>query len=370
MPEGSKNESLLMGAALTQAQSWLAKRGEDLPAVDRDFIDRSTQRESKARARARRVQALVYVLLVGIILGLVGVMNEAYVKEQWNWAWTVRPYRVANFDPYVLKFEDERALEPLASFRECARDCPEMIVVPAGEFMMGSPVNEKGRFNNEHDGNGRQHKVTIVRRFAVSKFAVTFANWDVCVLRGGCPQTSDVGWGRGRDTQPVIYVSWDGAQAYVAWLASMTGKAYRLLTEAEWEYAARAGTAMAYYWGDEIGKGHANCYGCGSEWDNRETSPVGSFKPNAFGLYDMAGNVWQWVQDCYHENYNGAPTDGTAWTAGDCKDRVIRGGSWSDIPWRLRLANRFWGPRVPNYLVGFRVGRSLAAGASAITGAR
>jgi formylglycine-generating enzyme required for sulfatase activity len=140
---------------------------------------------------------------------------------------------------------------------------------------------------------GPQHKVTIAKPFAVSKFAVTFDEWDACVVLGGCPQASDSGFGRGK--RPVINVNWDDAQQYVAWLSRMTGRPYRLLTEAAWEYAARAGSTTAYFWGDEIGVGNANCKGCGNQTDNRETSPVGSFKPNAFGLYDTHGNVWQWV---------------------------------------------------------------------------
>jgi formylglycine-generating enzyme required for sulfatase activity len=364
-PGSSKTDALLMGAALTQAQSWLAKRREDLSAVDRDFIDQGAQRERKVRARARRVQALVYVLLVGIILGLIGVINEAYVKEEVNWYWTMRPYRVANIDPYVLKPEAERALKPGDWFRECAKDCPEMVVVPAGEFMMGSPRGETGRYANEDP----QHRVTIAGPFAVSTFELTFADWDACVSVGGCPQegrAGDGGWGR--STQPVIYVSWDDAQAYVAWLSRMTGKAYRLLTEAEWEYAARAGKTTAYSWGDEIGKNNASCSGCGSQWDARQTAPVGSFAANAFGLHDMHGNVWEWVEDCYHDNYDGAPTDGLAWTSGDCKTRVVRGGSWSGDPRSLRAADRL---RITSDLrsnsLGFRVGRTLFAGAGAIT---
>jgi formylglycine-generating enzyme required for sulfatase activity len=147
----------------------------------------------------------------------------------------------------------------------------------------------------------------------------------------------------------------------------MTEQPYRLLTEAEWEYAARARTATAYSWGDEIGKGNANCNGCDSTWDNRETSPVGSFKRNAFGLYDMAGNVWQWVQDCYNGDYNGAPTDGSAWTTRDCSRRVVRGGSWDDTPQFLRAARRI-GIATDNrsHDLGFRVGRTLSAGAGAI----
>jgi formylglycine-generating enzyme required for sulfatase activity len=356
-PDNSKSDALLTGVALTQAKSWLAKRREDMPGIDRDFIEQSARRESRARARVQRIQALAYVLLVGIIAGLVGWINESYLKEQTNWYWTMRPYGVANVAPYVLKSEAERALKPLASFRECAKDCPEMVVVPAGEFIMGSPSTEKGRYDDE----GPQRTVTIVKSFGVSKFDVTFAEWDVCVSIGGCRQegrANDAGWGRG--TRPVINVSWDDAQQYVAWLSKMTGKPYRLLTEAEWEYAARAGNITAYYWGDEIGKQNANCNGCGSEWDNRQTSAVGSFKPNEFGLFDMAGNVWQWVQDCYHDNYNEAPIDGSAWASGDCSSRVVRGGSWNDVPQGLRAAIRIGIPTVDrNSGLGLRVGRTI-----------
>jgi formylglycine-generating enzyme required for sulfatase activity len=140
----------------------------------------------------------------------------------------------------------------------------------------------------------------------------------------------------------------------------VAGKSYRLLTEAEWEYAARASTTTAYYWGDDIGKGNANCNGCGSQWDAKQTSPVGSFKPNAFGLYDMAGNVWQWVQDCSHGNYDGAPADGSAWTSGDCSRRVLRGGSWNYNPQALRSAFRGRDATVLRFInLGFRVGRTL-----------
>jgi formylglycine-generating enzyme required for sulfatase activity len=358
-PDRSKNDALLMGAPLMQAQSWFAKRREDLSRVDQAFIEQSVGRERKARARKRRAQALVYLLLVGIILGLIGVINQAYLKEQMNWYWTMLPYRLTNVDPFVLRPEAERALKPGDTFRECAKDCPEMIVVPAGDFPMGSPTTEKDRFNSEDDGSGRQHKVTIAKPFAVSKFDVTFEDWGACVSVGGCPKEGgrhDAGWGRGK--QPVIYVDWDDAKAYVTWLSMMTGKTYRLLTEAEWEYATRAGTTTAYFWGDDIGIGNANCDGCGSQWDKRQASQVGSFKPNAFGLYDMAGNVWQWVEDCYHANYNGAPTDGSVWTRENCNYRVIRGGSWytpsirSASRGRAIIFNRM-------FHVGFRVGRTL-----------
>jgi formylglycine-generating enzyme required for sulfatase activity len=160
--------------------------------------------------------------------------------------------------------------------------------------------------------------------------------------------------------RPLIFISWDDAQAYVAWLSRATGNVYRLLTEAEWEYAARAGSTTAYFWGEEIGEGNANCDRCGSRWDYQQTSPVGSFKPNAFGLYDMAGNVWQWVEDCYHANYDGAPTDGSAWISGGCQSRVVRGGSWDSDPRLLRSASRRGaGADSRTASIGFRVARSL-----------
>lgn len=269
----------------------------------------------------------------------------------------------------LLSPERERALKPKDIFKECDK-CPEMVVAPAGSFTMGSPAGDQARDIDE----GPQHSVTIAKPFAVGRFAVTFDEWDACVADGGCNgyRPQDLGWGRNR--RPVINVSWDDATAYAAWLSRKTGKPYRLLTEAEWEYAARAGSTTAYYWGDAIGKGNANCaplgkLECGSIWDNKQTAPVGSFAANAFGLYDMAGNVWQWVQDCYHDNYNGAPTDGSAWTAGNCYgtleeqdlQRVIRGGSWISGPLNLRSAGRFRNTfNSAGNLLGFRVGRTLA----------
>ncbi len=267
----------------------------------------------------------------------------------------------------LLSPEQERALKPKDVFKECDK-CPEMVVVPRGSFTMGSPASEQGRDIDE----GPQHSVTIAKPFAVGRFAVTFDEWDACVADGGCDgyRPQDLGWGRNR--RPVINVSWDEAMAYAAWLSRKTGKPYRLLTETEWEYAARAGSTTAYYWGDEIGKGNANCapvgkLECGSKWDNIQTAPVGSFAANAFGLYDMAGNVWQWVQDCYHSSYDGAPTDGSAWTTGNCYDtpehdlqRVVRGGSWISNPLLLRSAGRLRNaPKDSGNLLGFRVGRTL-----------
>jgi formylglycine-generating enzyme required for sulfatase activity len=361
---GRPESLLLRGDDLASAKTWMADRKAGAPEItdaQRNFVRASEEAEAaqlEATARQRRRIAWlllgVAVLLGAGTLGISAWINQAFIKREWNWYWKERPYWIANVEPYVLKPEAERALKPLESFRECAKDCPTMIVIPAGGFTMGSPATEKDRNPNE----GPQHLVTIARSFAVSKFDVTFDEWDVCVKYGDCAQIGDSGFGRG--SRPVNNVSWDDAQQYVRWFSKMTGKRYRLLAEAEWEYAARAGTTTAYFWGDEIGNGNANCKRCGSQWDDGGTSPVGSFKPNAFGLYDMAGNVWQWVQDCYHDNYVGAPTDGSAWTSGDCSQRMGRGGSWFTGPEDLRSAYRGWtttGDRSNN--LGFRIARTL-----------
>jgi formylglycine-generating enzyme required for sulfatase activity len=308
---------------LVNARSWLARRAGDINEVDCKFILRSRSRQQR-----RRVQALASVLAVSTVGSLTAWMGKDELNKAWRWWAVTGPFMQANVRPYVLAQEAERALKTGGSFRECAADkdyCPEMIVVPAGKFMMGSAGQEPGHEGKEEP----QHEVSIAQRFAASRFDITFEEWDACAEYGADDDclldVADEGWGRGR--RPVINVSWTDAQYYLGWLSRMTGKHYRLLTEAEWEYVARAGTTTPYYWGDEIGKGNATCNGCGSQWDNKQTSPVGSFKPNAFGLYDMAGNVWQWVEDCYHPNYDGAPTDGSAWATRNCNNHVVRGGA-------------------------------------------
>ncbi|MFP8780117.1 SUMF1/EgtB/PvdO family nonheme iron enzyme [Hydrogenophaga sp. RWCD_12] len=251
-------------------------------------------------------------------------------------------------------------------FQDCSPNCPEMIPLPAGSFVMGSPKSESGRFGNES-----QHTVDIARPFAIARYDVTFADWDACVSDGGCSdKPADQGWGRG--AWPVINITWPDAQAYVRWLSKKTGAQYRLPTEAEWEYAARAGTTKSRWWGDNITRADAkygpdecpqqkNCGGVASgtgRWPY--TAPVGSFAPNPFGLYDMLGNVWKWTADCWHSDYNGAPIDGSAWDEPECKRRVIRGGSWSDVPGYIRAATRSGMPSDlrKNYL-GLRVVRDM-----------
>ena len=246
----------------------------------------------------------------------------------------------------------DSAPSPGETFQDCD-ECPKMVVVPSGKFTMGASSSEGG------DSNERpMRRVRIDYRFAVGVYEVTFDEWYACADAGGCGSyiPDDEGWGRGN--RPVMNVSWNDAQSYVRWLSARTGKTYRLLSEAEWEYVARAGTETAYSWGDSIGVNRANCDGCGSQWGDKMTAPVGSFAANAWGVYDMHGNVREWVQDCWNDNYSGAPSDGSAWESEDIYYRVLRGGSWSNVPGFLRSANRDKGI-VRSSVRGFRVARDL-----------
>lgn len=274
---------------------------------------------------------------------------------------------------------------PGTTFRDCPV-CPDMVVIPAGAFTMGSPAGEEGRY----DAESPQHRVTIPRALAVGKFEVTrgqfaaFARdtgfggagchvwtgseWKLDVFRDwrnpGYPQT---------DEHPVACMNWEWAKAYLAWLAERTGRAYRLLSEAEWEYAARAGTTSARHWGESADSGcpYANIADQTSKavfggWALANcadghvfTAPAGSFKPNAFGLYDMIGNVWEWTEDCWNPDYRGAPADGSAWLSGDCAQRVLRGGSWYGNPRFARSADRLSNAATLRFSYdGFRVARA------------
>ena len=218
---------------------------------------------------------------------------------------------------------------------------PEMVVIPAGSFMMGSPESEPMRWVFE----GPQQRITIGEPFAMSLYEVTFEEWDACVDAGGClHRPIDEGWGRG--DRPVINVSWEDAQEYISWLNGRTGGGYSLPSEAQWEYAARAGTTTPFHTGERITTAQANfdgdyTYNGSSQGVYREqTVTVGSFAPNAFGLYDMHGNVLEWTQDCGVVNLAGHASDGRANLDGDCGGRVLRGGSWNFNPRNLRSAIR------------------------------
>jgi formylglycine-generating enzyme required for sulfatase activity len=261
-----------------------------------------------------------------------------------------------------------------------------MVGIPAGDFIMGSPATEPGRFDTE----GPQHRVAI-KAFALGKFPVTSEQFLMFLKETGyqpepCNRIQNLTWrspGRGfayppfgvePPRWPAVCLDWNDANAYVAWLNKKAKAArpsladtpgpYRLPSEAEWEYSARAGTATARWWGDAIGAGQANCNGCGSRFDYRYLADVDSFPPNPFGLYGMLGNAWQWTEDCWHESYVGAPEDGGAWMGGDCTKHVIRGGAWNNVPIFVRAAAR--SGSAPNggefdysSLAGFRVARTL-----------
>lgn len=279
--------------------------------------------------------------------------------------------------------KSQASMKPGQTFREC-RNCPELVVVRAGSFMMGSPAEEPNRRDNE-----RQHRVTIARAFAMGKTEVTWDQWEACVRDRWCdgiaiedalrnpdgkPNPNYKDWGRG--TRPVVGVSWFDAQNFVGWLNWKTGAddAYRLPSEAEWEYAARAGTTTPYPWGATLDYNRGNFGDDGpgdgpgpgkiegrDQWGG-ETAPVASFPPNAFGLYDMHGNVFEWVEDCFEADFAHAPADGSANKNGNCANRVFRDGTFLSKPYMQRSARR--GAPYPatrrgrNYL-GFRVAKTL-----------
>lgn len=260
-------------------------------------------------------------------------------------------------DGFAAASAAARAGRPLAerSFRDqmpVGIAGPEMIALPAGKFTMGSPKPDG--FDNERP----QRLITIDREFAVGKFEITWEEFNLCRWEGPCSPISDDGFGGGR--RPVTNVSWEDAKTYVEWLSRATGQNYRLLSEAEWEYADRAGSTTTYPWGPAPSVGKANCDGCGSQWDNKSTAPVGSFEANGFGLHDMAGNAWEWVEDCFAGSYSaGQPTNGAAFSPDDCEMRVNRGGSWATTVTRLRSANRLMAYPADRFEhLGFRVARS------------
>jgi formylglycine-generating enzyme required for sulfatase activity len=280
------------------------------------------------RAAQRRnygMQAAVAALVLSLGVGVAAWWQQHWFKERAYWLLHVRGQ--------VLTAEQERAREPQdPPFKECT-DCPDMMVLPAGRFLMGAAEGMGAKTEQP------QHPVTLGSRLAVGRFEITFDQWDACARWGDCnPRIPSGDWGRG--AQPAINVTFEDAQRYVAWLSRMTGRRYRLLTEAEWEYAARANTQTHFFFGnDETPLGDYAWFAANSE---QQTHPVGTRKPNPLGLYDMYGNVSEWVEDCAHDGYRGAPSDGSAWTSGNCTRRVVRGGSWIDRASSLRSSNRDW----------------------------
>ena len=269
---------------------------------------------------------------------------EANLLGYATWAGTVRHSAAPTMYAVSLEFVSYEYADPLRS----GGNGPEMTVIPAGSFRMGC-VSETACKESEQPVRA----VTVATPFSMSKHEVTFDDFDRFVRATGRERPDDTGWGRGR--RPVINVSWQDANDYSSWLSSESGRLYRLPTEAEWEYAARAGADTAYAWGEALGVGEANCTGCGRRSLDR-TVQTGSFRANAWGLHDMHGNVWEWVEDCWNETYDGAPVDGSAWTQGDCGRRTLRGGSWFDTSTFARSAARLSGDlTVRGNIAGFRV---------------
>jgi formylglycine-generating enzyme required for sulfatase activity len=287
---------------------------------------------------------LLSVILLTALTGSIG--TEANAQRGLSTSPSAdRP--ASSSDPVVAQ-RDQPSLDPGEIFRDCEA-CPELVVVPPGDFTMGS---------NDTPYEKPEHPIVIKRAFAIGRREVTFAEWDQCADAGVCKhRPDDHGWGRG--DRPVINVAWDDAKLFVAWLAQKTGQKYRLPSEAEWEYAARAGTKTPFWWGRDAGTGHAQCDNCGSP-TTKQVAVTGSYRPNGFGLYDTAGNAAEWVEDCWNENYRNAPRDGAAWISGDCRLRVLRGGNFLSKATEIRSAARFrYDVDVRYYANGFRVMRDL-----------
>jgi formylglycine-generating enzyme required for sulfatase activity len=350
--------------------SRMANEHKDTPAADciaARLAELNAQKIARAEEEAKRLCAEVQAItdLVDVKAKAVqakGTPAEACLTARLDALQKLKLTLAALKATAPLTATQERELKPKDSFRECDV-CPVMVVVPAGSFVMGSPPEEKGRGGDE----GPQRQVTIARAFAVGMFEVSRTEWDDCVGEGGCSATP--GRRSRGDSKHPAFVSWNQiTQQYLPWLSGKTGKAYRLLSEAEWEYVARAGTATPYWWGPSLSPGQA-------KYEDKITpgqpypAPVDAFAANPWGLYNVHGNAWEWVQDCENRDYNGAPSDGSARTTGswNCSYRMVRGGAFDrELPTSLRSANRernlpdSASPGGSSTLsLGFRVARTL-----------
>jgi formylglycine-generating enzyme required for sulfatase activity len=292
-----------------------------------------------------------YVFFVIFLTALGGTARahmESQQVTQGSGPNSVRPVAPGNMVVAQRQGGGVQAPEPGDTFRDCP-DCTELVVVPTGDFVMGS---------NDTPYEKPERTISVPAPFAIGRREVTFAEWDQCADAGVCKnRPDDHGWGRGE--QPVINVSWDDTKQFLAWLSQKTGKKYRLPTEAEWEYAARAGTKTPFWWGRDVGVGRAECSNCLNP-PPQKMATAGSFRPNGFGLYDTSGNAAEWVEDCWNDNYRNAPKDASAWTSGDCRLRVLRGGNFTSPANAVRSAARFrYDVDVRYYANGFRVLREM-----------
>jgi formylglycine-generating enzyme required for sulfatase activity len=239
----------------------------------------------------------------------------------------------------------------LGSVRDCDH-CPDMVVLQPGSFVMGDDRGDRSE--------RPAHRVTIRKPYAIGKYEVTLAQWNACVAAGSCRALAETSTDGLTDKSPARDISWTDAQQYVRWLSKSTGQHYRLPTEAEWEYAARAGTGSRYWWGENMESGKANCKGCGGDWSNEAPADIDAFPANPYGIHGMNGGVWEWVEDCWFKSYAGAPADGSAWTRPDCRENVIRGGSWRNDSTYAHSASRFTYDTQVRYLLnGMRVAKTL-----------
>ncbi len=326
-----------------------------LQTQDRDYLDACAAADEAAQAKARRNKVLLGSLTALLMLAGFGWWKRDLIREQYGWRFVMQPNILSSFQ------EKSLAAATGSRFRECAKGCPEMVVVPAGSFRMGTPEGEGDK--REHP----EHIVEIPVPFAIGTHELTFDEWDACSAYGTCPNVTDAnGWGRG--DQPMIHVTWNAAQEYVRWLSSVTGKRYRLPSEAEWEYAARGEISgsntksSSFSFGDDDKKLYL--YGWYNLNSDDHTHPVGLLKPNAFSLYDMHGNVSEWVEDCWHEDYKNKPKElnenGAAWIDTNCNRRSIRGGAWLYHSFYLRSASRDWMYRdQEKNTIGFRIVREI-----------
>jgi len=314
-------------ALINQAQQ-LAQAREQAKLAKRNWLKRKKNYRVSAKEQQAMAEKADEKAQQAEKAGAIGQALEQYQQEKQHWEGA---YNAVNSK--VAKVEEQRAVAKAKARAYVQRITPKMIRIPAGSFRMGDLSG---------DGSSDEkpvHRVSI-SAFKMSQTEITFAQYDAYAAATGKSKPKDEGWGRGN--RPVINVSWHDAVAYAKWLSQQTGKRFRLPSESEWEYAARAGGSSKYSWGNSVGSGRANCNGCGSRWDDSQTAAVASFSANSFGLYDMHGNVWEWTQDCRKDSYNGYPSNNRANTAGGCSRRVARGGSWNFEPWAVRSASRGW----------------------------
>jgi len=350
-------------AALLKAQRDAARALADQQAKNEDLMRSMGGR--KGFTRARIIGSVLLVLLLGG--GVAAFFMTPWLSAQFAARFPDKPsgnapsivagaVTPATAEPAPPVAPQKPALAPVVRPVRTFRDKlssgergPEMVQLPGGSFRMGAPAylpysDERPQFEVTLDG------------FSISRREITFDEYRVFANSTGHKLPDDSTWGRGE--RPVINVSWDDASDYAAWLTKETGSQYQLPSEREWEYAAKAGTDTAYWWGDELGSNKANCGQCGSQWDVQQTAPVGSFQPNAFGLYDVIGNVMEWTRTCYHPNYEGAPPTGQDWVGGNCSQRMVRSSAFNNYQREVRVTKRKkLNPKSSSNNLGFRVVR-------------